>query len=132
MVGIAVGAIAGLHRYTLGGFTALSCAISTVVEGLIGGIFKNFIRKGKRDILISFIAGFIAEVLQVIIILIVAKPFEAALELEKNIAMPMILINSFGVALFINIINNIKDDLNKIAAFNAYRALNITKKHQVI
>lgn len=128
LVGITVGIIAGLHRYTLGGFTALSCAFSTVAEGLVGGIFKSYIKRGKSDIIISFIAGIIAEVTQVIIILLLAKPFEAAVELEKNIGLPMILINSFGVALFINIINNIKDDLNKIAAFNAYRALNIAKK----
>lgn len=131
IVGIIVGVIAGLHRYTLGGFTALSCAVSTVAEGLIGGLFKSFIKRGKSDIIISFVAGIIAEIVQVIIILMLAKPFDAALELEKNIGLPMIIINSFGVALFINIINDVKDDLNKIAAFNAYRALNIAKKSSV-
>ena len=32
VVGVTVGIISGLHRYTLGGFTALACSISTVVE----------------------------------------------------------------------------------------------------
>lgn len=36
-VGIAVGLTGGLHRYSLGGFTASACAVSTTVEGLIGG-----------------------------------------------------------------------------------------------
>lgn len=29
----------GLHRYSLGGMTALSCMVSTIVEGLLGGWF---------------------------------------------------------------------------------------------
>ncbi|HTH17654.1 MAG TPA: LytS/YhcK type 5TM receptor domain-containing protein, partial [Magnetospirillum sp.] len=33
-VGFAVGLTGGLHRYSMGGFTALACAISTITEGL--------------------------------------------------------------------------------------------------
>ncbi|GFR34303.1 sensor histidine kinase [Thermobrachium celere] len=40
----------------------------------------------------------------------------------------MIIINSLGVALFINILNNVKEDFNKVAAFNAYKALSIAKQ----
>lgn len=31
-VGLAAGLIGGLHRYTLGGFTALACGLSTTME----------------------------------------------------------------------------------------------------
>ena len=45
IVGIGVGSIAGIHRYMLGGTTALSCAISSILAGVITGyigyIFKN-------------------------------------------------------------------------------------------
>lgn len=34
IVGIGVGSIAGIHRYMLGGTTALSCAISSILAGL--------------------------------------------------------------------------------------------------
>ncbi len=37
VVGFFVGLTGGLHRYSLGGFTDLACAISTTAEGIIGG-----------------------------------------------------------------------------------------------
>ncbi len=37
VVGGLVGLTGGLHRYSLGGMTALSCMVSTIVEGLLGG-----------------------------------------------------------------------------------------------
>jgi LytS/YehU family sensor histidine kinase len=36
LIGGLVGLLAGLHRYTLGGFAAVACAISPIIEGLIG------------------------------------------------------------------------------------------------
>ena len=38
-VGIGAGLIAGIHRMTLGGFTAISCGLSTIVAGVIAGAF---------------------------------------------------------------------------------------------
>ena len=38
LLGGAVGLTAGLHRYSLGGFTAISCGLSTTVDGLLGGL----------------------------------------------------------------------------------------------
>jgi len=37
IVGFFAGLIAGLHRLTLGRFTATTCAVSTALEGLLGG-----------------------------------------------------------------------------------------------
>ncbi|WP_438880062.1 LytS/YhcK type 5TM receptor domain-containing protein, partial [Bacillus cereus group sp. Bce020] len=54
LVGFAVGLTGGLHRYSLGGFTDLACAISTTAEGLIGGIFHAYLlKRGKRHLLFS-------------------------------------------------------------------------------
>jgi len=36
--GLTAGVIGGLHRYTVGGATALPCAISTIAIGIISGI----------------------------------------------------------------------------------------------
>ncbi len=37
VVGFFVGLTGGLHRYSMGGFTDVACAISTTLEGLMGG-----------------------------------------------------------------------------------------------
>lgn len=128
VIGGIVGLIAGVHRYTLGGFTAVACAYSTIAEGLIGGYFKKYLYKNNNTLILSFIAGVVAEIAQVIIVILVAKPYVAAVELEKLIGLPMILINAIGVALFINIIDGVKWELNRVAAFNAFKALNIAKR----
>ncbi len=108
-VGFAVGLTGGLHRYSLGGFTALACAISTITEGLIGGFAHSLlIRRDRLDRvfhpLTAGIVTFLAEVTQMAIILAVARPFADALTLVKFIAMPMITANTLGAALFMRIL----------------------------
>jgi two-component system LytT family sensor kinase len=126
--GALVGAAAGTHRYFLGGFTALSCGIATVVEGLVGGIIKKFSKNENFNLKKVFIGSVAAEFCQMIIILIIAKPFNSALKLVQIISVPMILINSFGAVIFINIIKSAREEYNRIGATEAQRALNIAKK----
>ncbi|NFV13550.1 histidine kinase [Clostridium sporogenes] len=131
LVGVMVGIIAGTHRYFLGGFTALSCAISTIIEGIIGGIANVITKEKGIDVSTGITSAIIAEVLQMIIILLVAKPYEAALQLERVIALPMIVTNSIGVGIFINIINNTQEYYKKIGAIQSQKALNIAKKTSI-
>ncbi|KRQ87158.1 Sensor histidine kinase YpdA [Caloramator mitchellensis] len=129
LVGSAVGLIAGGHRYLLGGYTALACGISTIMEGLTGAFFRS--KKGDLSPFVGFISGVIAEFIQMGIILLVSKPYSQALELEREIAFPMIIINSFGVAIFIDIIKNVIKQYNEIGASYALKSLNIAKQTSV-
>ncbi len=90
VVGGLVGLTGGLHRYSLGGMTALSCMVSTIVEGLLGGL------------------------VQMMIILLIARPFQDALHLVQSIAAPMMVTNTVGAALFMRIL------LDKRAMFEKY------------
>ncbi|WP_366923621.1 sensor histidine kinase [Metallumcola ferriviriculae] len=128
VVGIAAGLIAGIHRYFAGGFTALSCALATVVEGAVGGLVYRHVGLEKLNWQVALWAGFAAEIVQMIIILIVAKPFSMALELVKVIGIPMILVNSAGAALFIMIILSIFQDQEKAGAVQAQKSLEIAGK----
>ena len=128
LVGMLIGSIAGIHRYSMGGFTALACAVATIIEGLIGGIIGKYFKKSQFNILYSILAGVIAEMAQMIIILIFSKPFKDALLLEKVIALPMILINTVGVVIFINIIKDMRNEYAKITAIQSQKALNIAKR----
>ncbi|WP_125152522.1 LytS/YhcK type 5TM receptor domain-containing protein [Clostridium rectalis] len=127
-IGIIVGSLAGFHRLSIGGFTALACGISTIVEGLCGGIAHEIGKKKHLDSKLGFIAAVIAEILQMIIILAFSTPFNDAFELEKLIAFPMIIINSLGVVIFINITNNAFDQYNRISALQAQKALIIAEQ----
>lgn len=129
-VGLGAGLIAGLHRWTIdiGGFTALACGIATVLEGVIGGIASKYIKGTTRIWYKAFFVTMFSQVIQMITILIVAKPFSDALELIKIIALPMITINSIGSALFMLIIEGIFVEQQKIGANGAQLALRIANK----
>ncbi|MCY9870162.1 sensor histidine kinase [Vibrio barjaei] len=133
IVGFAVGLTGGLHRYTLGGFTDLACAISTTAEGVIGGLMHlYFLRKDKKEELFNplvvFYITFVAELVQMLIILIVAKPFDQAYSLVSDIAAPMIIANSVGAALFMSILQDRKTIFEEYSATFSRRALNIAER----
>jgi two-component system LytT family sensor kinase len=119
VVGGLVGLTGGLHRYSLGGMTAVSCMISTITEGLLAGLMHRYlIRRGRADKVFSpLTAGcvtLVVEVIQMLIILAVARPYQEALNLVSNIAAPMIITNSVGAALFMRIL------LDRRAMFEKY------------
>ena len=133
LVGVAVGLTGGLHRYTMGGFTDLACAISTTMEGLLAGLFHSYyINKRQINSLykpqVVFGITVIVELMQMLIILIVAKPFDQALELVKTIALPMIIANSFGAALFMGMIQDRKTIYEKYSAAFSTKALKIAHR----
>ncbi|MGQ4689357.1 LytS/YhcK type 5TM receptor domain-containing protein [Aeromonas veronii] len=133
LVGFLVGLTGGLHRYTLGGFTDLACAISTTCEGLLGGIVHwRLMRSGRTDVLfeprIAFFTTLYAEIMQMVIILLVATPFDKSLLLVRTIATPMILANSCGAALFISMIRDQQRMYEKFSRVFSAKALNIANR----
>lgn len=107
-IGIIVGIISAVDRFFLRGFTAVPCALSTVAAGVIGGLFNKY-SKRRNAAAYGFLAAVLSECLETGLILAIAKPFNKALELEKVIAFPMMLMNSIGVTIFVIIIQNIKE-----------------------
>ncbi|WP_318459697.1 sensor histidine kinase [Photobacterium leiognathi] len=133
VVGVAVGLTGGIHRYTLGGFTDLACTISTTAEGLIGGLLHVYLLKRNKGALLFnpcmvFGVTFVAEVVQMLILITVAKPFEQAYELVSTIAVPMIIANSVGAALFMSILQDRKTIFEKYSATFSRRALTIADR----
>jgi len=133
VVGFAVGFTGGIHRYTLGGFTDLACAISTTAEGLIGGLLHSYlVKRNKTEQLFNpavvFSVTLFAEIVQMLVILIVAKPFEEAYQLVAAIAAPMIIANSVGAMLFMSILQDRKTIFEKYSATFSRRALTIAER----
>ncbi|HUH66743.1 MAG TPA: sensor histidine kinase [Syntrophales bacterium] len=133
LLGTAVGLTGGLHRYSLGGFTAFSCGLSTTVEGAIGGFVHLYLRrKGKTDLVfdpkVAFATTFLAEMVQMAIILLVSRPYADALALVKVIAIPMIFSSSAGTALFISIGRDQKNMYERVAAISSAKAFKIAER----
>ncbi|HKK01320.1 MAG TPA: sensor histidine kinase [Desulfuromonadales bacterium] len=132
-LGAAVGFTGGLHRYFLGGFTAVACGVSTTMEGLFGGLFHLFLqRTGHSEQIfspkIAFAVTFYAEMMQMAIILLLARPFSSALDLVEAIALPMLLANATGAALFISIMRDQKNMYDKFGAIFSAKALKVAER----
>lgn len=130
VVGGLVGLTGGLHRYSMGGMTAFSYMISTIVEGLLGGVaHRLLVRRGRLDRLFHplTVAGvtLLAEVLQMAIILLLARPLAEALQLVKSIAAPMIVTNAIGAAMFMRILLDRRAMFEKYTSAFFARALKI-------
>ncbi|SLM64927.1 MULTISPECIES: sensor histidine kinase [Dickeya] len=136
-VGFLVGLTGGWHRYSLGGMTATACMVSTMMEGLVGGVLHRYLtRRHRIDLLFQpFViaaAGIVAEVLQMSIILLLARPFDAALALVGNIALPMIITNSLGAAMFMRILLDRRAMFEKYTSAFSARALLIAARAEGI
>lgn len=124
-IGIGAGIIAGLHRFSLGGFTGFACGISAIVAGVIAGFFH---KKGKPlKLKTALLAGAFAETVQMAIILLVSEPFARAWGLVQEIGLPMIVANGVGSALFLLIIRNVLHEEEKVGALQAQKALKLAE-----
>lgn len=127
-VGLAAGLIGGGHRYFVGGFTALACGVSTTVEGLLAGLVYQFWPGYRTRWTVGFAVGFLDEVIQMLIILLLARPFPAAWTLVKAIALPMTLVNAAGMAVFISIVEDAENREERLGAVQTHKVLGIVRE----
>ncbi|MFD2702124.1 LytS/YhcK type 5TM receptor domain-containing protein [Paenibacillus shunpengii] len=125
-IGLGAGLVAGLHRFTLGGFTGLACGLATILAGILAGVFRK--TGGQIRFSKALFLGAVAESLQMLIILLLARPFEQALSLVGYIGLPMIVANGIGCALFLLIIRSVVNEEQKAAAQQAQTSLRIARQ----
>lgn len=124
VVGLGAGIITGVHRYFLGGFTAFACAASAVLGGLLAGLLRNKLQGIERvPPLVALCVGMGVEALQMLIILVLAKPFAAAVNLVEQIGAPMILFNGLGIWIFVLIIQSVLREEERTRALQTQKAL---------
>ncbi len=99
IAGAVAGVIGGIHRYTLGGATALPCTISTILIGIISG-YVGVKLSGKLNLIKVAALGFVLESGAMGMILLLVQPFSAALNIVSQIAVPMIAANTIGLVLW--------------------------------
>ncbi|QBH98322.1 sensor histidine kinase [Limnobaculum zhutongyuii] len=134
-VGFFVGLTGGLHRYSMGGMTATACMLSTIVEGLVGGLLHRYlVRHNRMDLLfqpltVAAITLF-AEALQMLIILLIARPFSQAVHLVNDIALPMMIANSVGAAMFMRILLDRRAIFEKYTTAFSAKALKIAARSE--
>ncbi len=104
--GLIAGLIGGIHRFTVGGATAVPCTVSTVLIGLIAGVISTKIT-GKWHLLKGAVLGFVLESIAMILILVLV-PFAQAVAIVEKIAFPMITANTVGLVIWLYLANKLK------------------------
>lgn len=127
-VGIVTGVVSGIHRYLIdiGGVTSVPCLITSILAGIVSGYIHMKVKKASRWI-IGIIAGMLCEILTMVLILLMAEPFDLGLEIVSKIAFPMIA-GQVSIGLIVLMIASVEGEKERIAAEQAKLALDIANK----
>ncbi|MBK5240062.1 sensor histidine kinase [Clostridium sp.] len=128
-VGIMAGIIAGAHRLLvdIGGITSIPCTITTIISGIVASIIYNKSNESNKW-WYGLMGGLLMEVLEMILIVTIAKPYSRAVIIVKSIYFPMSFANAIGIAILILIIQKIFKEKDEIEAKQAQIALEIANK----
>lgn len=103
-------AIAAAHRYLIfpERISTVACVLSAIIHGIIGS-FIGWKKKENRQYSNTFLLGvtFISEMIHIVLILLLTRPFDAAVEIVKIVIVPMVIINSVGMVIFFNVFKSI-------------------------
>ena len=111
--------IAAIHRYIIfpQRISTTACVISALIQGVMAAVI-GYRCRNRREYKGTFLAGitFIAELVHIVLILILTRPYQAAAEIVREVIVPMALMNSVGMILFFNIFRSIFSEADLKAA----------------
>ena len=107
--GVGAGLFAAAHRlfYDPGGFTTVACSLSTLSAGLLGALFHDFYSRARHKRLFEVLLAAGAETLHMLLILLLSSPFALARSVVSRTALPMVLLNSLGLTIFMSVFNQL-------------------------
>ncbi|XPV76551.1 MAG: LytS/YhcK type 5TM receptor domain-containing protein [Desulfovibrio sp.] len=134
VVGLGAGLIAGAHRILvdLNGFSAYPCGFATIIEGVAAGYIASRYGAKAMSWKIAAPLAILGESIHMILVLTLSRPYDEAVALVKLIAPPMIFVNTFGVILFVEMMNMFflsREKRESIHAHNILDIANLTVGH---
>jgi sigma-B regulation protein RsbU (phosphoserine phosphatase) len=109
VVGLAVGLIGGIHCFSLGGQTSLSCSLITVLAGLLAGLIFQINHKKLVGVVPAMLFAIGIELINAGLTLAIIRPFSAALLVILATILPMIIANVPGIGISIIVIQNARE-----------------------
>ncbi|WML26745.1 sensor histidine kinase [Neobacillus sp. OS1-33] len=127
-VGIITGIVSGVHRYLIdiGGPTSIPCLITSILAGVVSGYINRRVKRSLRWIY-GIAAGMLSEMLTMLLILVMANPYELGLDIVSKIALPMI-VGEVNIGLIVLLVMSVEGEKELIAARQAKMALDIANK----
>ena len=108
--GFGAGVLAGLHRYHLGGFAALSSGLTTPILGVYAGLFRYVFPRWVATVQGVFVVALVGTLIHCLMILIVVRPLDLAQSLSLEIVVPIAIVNCLGCVLFFLIMRDLDRD----------------------
>jgi len=109
-VGIGAGFIGAAYRFSMGGLTVYSCSVTAVFAGLFGGLIWLYCKKKFAGWKIAVLFALLMEVFHMVLTLLIARPFDAALAVVDRVYLPMIIANAVGMYVFCVMVENIQKE----------------------
>ena len=131
IMGLGAGIIGGLYRLSLGGFTAVPCAISTILSGLLAGLVFLINKRQFVGIYWAVLFAILMESMHMLITLAIARPYSDALTVVNEVSIPMIFANALGIFIFAFIISNLLRERKTIKERDLYHDELERKKHEL-
>jgi two-component system sensor histidine kinase LytS len=125
VVGIGTGLIAGIHRWTIGGFTAFSSSLSSLVEGVLAGYLSRRMPTTENRWVFALLASVGIEMVHMFILLFFSQSVSGAFDFVRVAGLPNILLNAIGVVILVGILENIFRQMDKIEGVAVHVSLKI-------
>ncbi len=113
--GLIAGVIAGVHRFIVGStetqtarLMTYACIIATVCIGVMCGFLSRKFHEKLKKPWWALLTGIVMEIFHLSLVLLIVRPFDAALGIVKSIFLPFILVNAVGFTLMITMISYIE------------------------
>ena len=113
--GLLAGVIAGVHRFLIGStatqaarLMTYACILATVCIGVMCGFLSRKFHDKLKKPWWALLIGIVMEIFHLSLVLLIVKPFDAALGIVKSIFLPFILVNAVGFTLMIAMISYIE------------------------
>ncbi|MEI7857972.1 MAG: LytS/YhcK type 5TM receptor domain-containing protein [Methanomicrobiales archaeon] len=109
-VGLGAGLIGAAYRLTMGGITIYACSVTAIFAGLFGGIIWLLKKKQFAGTKIAVSLAILMEIFHMVLVLIMVRPFDAALTVVMRVYIPMIVANAIGMYVFCILVEEIQHE----------------------
>jgi two-component system sensor histidine kinase LytS len=102
--------------------------IANVIAGYISGLVHKRFGVKRINMRVAFLTALVAELILKALVIGLSKPFSAAWELEKIIAVPTTIANCLGVCLFVYIVRDIFHEHEMTLARSAHQVMRVMRE----
>ncbi len=108
--------IAAGHRFFLGGVTAVPCALGTLTAGVMTGSLSHFYKRRIFNVHFAIFYTMFVEMIHLSFVLFMVRPYALATDICRTVMIPMVVTNTFSVAVLVAIFSETERNFEDITA----------------